>query len=151
MKTVQNKKALHDYFIDETFEAGIALEGWEIKAVRAGQALIGQAHCIIRNEEVFIVGMQITPLSTASTHVHAEPLRTRKLLLHKAQINKLIGKTQTAGKTLVVLNAHFSKGKLKLDIALATGKKNFDKRQSLKENEAKREAARSMKTSARNR
>ena len=145
MSIIANKKAFHDYFIEEQFEAGIALEGWEIKAIRAGRANIKESYVIVRSGEVFIFGMHVTPLTQASTHVKPDPVRTRKLLLHAAQISKLIGKVERAGYALVPLDLHFLRGRIKLEIGLAKGKKQHDKRASELEKDSKREAQRAMK------
>ena len=148
MSIITNKKAFHDYFIEEKFEAGIVLEGWEIKAIRAGRANIKESYVIVRNGEVFIFGMHITPLSQASTHVKADPIRTRKLLLHAAQISKLIGKVERAGFTLMPLDLHYQRGRVKVEIGLAKGKKQHDKREAEKERDWNREKARLMRTQA---
>jgi SsrA-binding protein len=145
MSIVSNKKAFHDYFIEEQFEAGIALEGWEIKAIRAGRAHVKEAYVIVRDGEVFIFGMPITPLQQASTHVRADPVRTRKLLLHAAQISKLIGKVERAGFTLMPLDLHYARGRVKVQIALAKGKKQHDKRDAEKDKDWQREKARLMR------
>ena len=146
MSIVNNKKAFHDYFIEEQFEAGIMLEGWEIKAIRAGRANIKESYVIVRDGEVFIFGMHITPLAQASTHVKPDPVRTRKLLLHAAQISKLIGKVERAGFTLMPLDLHFQRGRVKVEIGLAKGKKQHDKRDAEKERDWNREKARLMRT-----
>jgi SsrA-binding protein len=145
MSIVDNKKAFHDYFIEETFEAGLMLEGWEAKAIRAGRAQIKEAYVVVKEGEVFLLGAHISPLTTASTHVNPDPLRTRKLLLHEKEINKLIGKVERAGYALVPLNLHFAKGRVKLDVGLAKGKKQFDKRDAEKEKDWDREKARLMR------
>ncbi len=145
MSITTNKKAFHDYFIEEKYEAGLALEGWEVKAIRAGRMNIKEAYVIIRSGEIFLIGMHITPLSTASTHVNPDPTRTRKLLLHSNEIGKLIGKVERAGFTLMPLDLHFSRGRIKLEIGLAKGKKQHDKRADQHEKEHKREAERAMK------
>lgn len=146
MSIVQNKKAFHDYFVEERFETGLVLEGWEAKAIRAGRAHLREAYVIVRNGEIFLIGSHITPLPTASTHIHPDPVRTRKLLLHAAEINKLIGKVEVAGYTLVPLDFHFSKGRIKLEIGLARGKKQFDKRESEKQRDWEREKARLLRS-----
>ena len=146
MSIVNNKKAFHDYFIEEQFEAGIMLEGWEIKAIRAGRANIKESYVIVRDGEVFIFGMHITPLAQASTHVKPDPVRTRKLLLHATQINKLIGKVERAGYTLMPLDLHFQRGRVKVEIGLAKGKKQHDKREAEKDRDWDREKARLMRT-----
>ena len=145
MSIISNKKAFHDYFIEEQFEAGIALEGWEIKAIRAGRANIKESYVIVRSGEVFIFGMHVTPLTQASTHVKPDPVRTRKLLLHAAQISKLIGKVERAGYTLAPLDMHYKGGRVKLAIGLAKGKKLHDKRSSERDKDAQREVQRAMK------
>ena len=148
MSIISNKKAFHDYFIEEKFEAGIALEGWEVKAIRAGRANIKESYVIVRDGEVFIFGMHITPLAEASTHVHPDPVRTRKLLLHASQISKLIGKVERAGFTLMPLDLHYLRGRVKVEIGLAKGKKQHDKRDVEKERDWNREKARLMRVKA---
>lgn len=145
MSIADNRKAFHDYFIEERFEAGIALEGWEVKSIRAGRAQIKEAYVIIKDEELWLLGCHISPLSTASTHVKPDPVRTRKLLLHAREIAKLIGKVERAGYALVPLDLHFTRGRIKLDIGLAKGKKQFDKRESEKKRDWDREKARLMR------
>tara|TARA_E500000178_G_scaffold356715_1_gene437815 strand:+ start:4915 stop:5379 length:465 start_codon:yes stop_codon:yes gene_type:complete len=145
MSIVQNKKAFHEYFIEDKFEAGIVLEGWETKSIRAGRAQLKEAYIIVRESEIFLLGSHIAPLNSTSTHVKANPTRTRKLLLHAEQIDRLIGKTERAGYTLVPLNLHYSKGRIKIDVGLAKGKKQYDKRATIKEKEWKRQAERLMK------
>lgn len=148
MSIVQNKKAFHDYFIEQRFEAGIALEGWEVKAIRAGRAQIKEAYVIVRNGELCLLGCHITPLPTASTHITPDPTRTRKLLLHAEEINRLIGSVERAGYTLVPLDLHYAKGRIKLEIGLAKGKKQHDKRATEKEKEWQREQQRILRTKA---
>lgn len=145
MSIIQNKKAFHDFFIEDRYEAGIVLQGWEVKAIRAGRANLKEAYVTINNGELYLFGSHISPLTTASTHILPEPLRTRKLLLHAAEINKLIGKVQRAGYTLMPLDMHYKGGRVKLDIGLAKGKKEHDKRATEKEREGKREAQQAMK------
>jgi len=145
MSITANKKAFHEYFVEEKYEAGIALQGWEVKAIRAGRMNIKEAYVIIRNGEIFLIGMHITPLPTASTHVNPDPTRTRKLLLHDQEIMKLIGKVERAGYTLVPLDLHYTRGRIKLEVGLAKGKKQHDKRSDEQEKDAKREAQRAMK------
>jgi SsrA-binding protein len=142
MSIIDNRKALHDYFIEERFEAGLVLEGWEVKAIRAGRANIKEAYVVIREAEIFIFGMHITPLAAASTHVTPDPTRTRKLLLHEAEIAKLIGKVERAGYALVPLDLHYTKGRIKVAVGLAKGKKQYDKRETEKERDWVREKAR---------
>lgn len=145
MSIITNKKAFHDYFVEERFEAGISLLGWEVKAIRAGRANIKEAYVVIREGEVYIFGMHITPLAEASTHVNPDPIRTRKLLLHSRQINKLIGLVERSGYTLMPLDLHFQKGRIKLEIGLAKGKKQHDKREAEKERDWNRERQRLMR------
>lgn len=145
MSIVNNRKAFHDYFIEEKFEAGIALEGWEVKAVRAGRVQVKEAYVIVKNSEIFLIGSHITPLPTASTHINPDPTRSRKLLLHIEEIRKLIGKVERAGYTLVPLDMHFTKGRIKVEIGLAKGKKQHDKRETEKNREWDREKARLMR------
>lgn len=145
MSITVNKKAFHDFFIEEKYEAGLALQGWEVKAIRAGRMNIKESYVVIKNGEIFLIGMHITPLPTASTHIHHDPTRTRKLLLHAKEINKLIGKVERAGYALIPLDLHYVRGRIKLDVGLAKGKKQHDKRADQQEKEGKREAQRAMK------
>jgi SsrA-binding protein len=149
MSIADNKKAFHDYFIEEKFEAGLALEGWEVKAIRAGRVQLKEAYVVLKNAEVFLIGCHISPLATASTHIHPDPTRSRKLLLRGEEIRKLIGKTERAGFTLVPLDMHFSKGRIKLQIGLAKGKKQYDKRAAEKEREWQREKQRIVRAAQR--
>lgn len=137
-----NRKARHDYNIEQVFEAGIALTGWEIKSLRAGKAQITDGHIILKNGEAFLLNANFMPLLTASTHVNAVADRTRKLLLHKSELDKLIGGVARKGYTVVPLNLHWKKNKVKVDIALATGKKQYDKRESLKQRDWERQKQR---------
>ncbi len=146
MSIAQNKKAFHDYFIEERHEAGLALMGWEVKAIRAARAQLKEAYVIVKGEEVFLIGCHISPLSSASTHVTADPTRTRKLLLHAEEIRKLIGKVERAGYTLVPLDLHYSRGRIKLEVGLAKGKQLHDKRQDQKDREWQREKQRILKS-----
>lgn len=145
MSIAENRKALHDYSIEERFEAGLVLQGWEVKAIRAGRAQLKEGYVIIRNAELFLIGAHITPLPEASTHIKPDPVRTRKLLMHAAEIDKLIGKVERAGYTLVPLNLHYTRGRVKLQIGLAKGKKQYDKRATEKEREWQREKQRLLK------
>jgi SsrA-binding protein len=145
MSIAQNKKAFHDYFIEQRFEAGIALEGWEVKAIRAGRVQLREAYVIVSHGEIFLIGCHITPLPTASTHISPDPTRTRKLLLNGAEINKLVGSVERAGYALVPLDMHYSRGRVKLDIGLAKGKKQHDKRQATKDSEWQREQQRLLR------
>lgn len=140
-----NRKATFDYFIEESFEAGMALEGWEVKSLREGRAQLKESYVIVQNGEVFLVGAHVSPLTQASTHIHPSPTRARKLLLHRKEINKLIGATEREGYTLVPLKMYWSKGKAKLRIALAKGKKQHDKRQTIRQREWERDKARLLK------
>ena len=142
MSIVDNRKAYHDYFIEEKFEAGLVLEGWEVKAIRAGRAQLKESYVIVKDGQIMLIGAHITPLTTASTHVHADPTRTRALLLHKSEIARLVGQVERAGYTLVPLNLHYTKGRVKLDVGLAKGKKQYDKRATIKEREWAREQQR---------
>ncbi|HRO59291.1 MAG TPA: SsrA-binding protein SmpB [Burkholderiaceae bacterium] len=150
MSIAQNKKALHDYFIEERFEAGLALEGWEVKAIRAGRAQLKEGYIVIRSAELFLIGSHITPLPEASKHVKPDPVRTRKLLLHAEQIAKLIGKVERAGYTLVPLDLHYKGGRIKCEIGLAKGKRQYDKREVEREREWQREKQRLVKQVTRN-
>ena len=145
MSIVENKKAYHDYFIEERFEAGLALEGWEVKAIRAGRAQLKESYVIVKNGEIVLLGAHLTPLVTASTHVNADPTRTRKLLMHRDEINRLVGKVERAGYTLIPLNLHYNKGRIKLDVGLAKGKKQHDKRESEKLRDWQRERQRLLR------
>jgi SsrA-binding protein len=145
MSIVHNKKAFHDYFIEEKYETGIVLEGWEVKAIRAGRCQIKEAYVVVRKGEIFITGCHISPLATASTHITPDPTRTRKLLLHADEINKLIGKVERAGYTMVPLDVHYTRGKIKLEIGLAKGKKQHDKREAEKEREWQRQKQRLLR------
>lgn len=149
MSIVQNKKALHDYFIEERFEAGLVLDGWEVKAIRAGRAQLKEGYIVIRNAELFLIGAHITPLPEASTHVKPDPVRTRKLLLQRGQIDKLIGKVERAGYTLVPLDLHYKGGRVKCELGLAKGKKQYDKREVEREREWQREKQRVLKQGTR--
>jgi len=145
MSIVENRKAFHEYFIEERFEAGLALEGWEVKAMRAGRAHLAEAYVVVKNGELLLLGAHVTPLSTASTHVHADPVRTRKLLMHRDEINRLVGKVERAGYTLTPLNLHFKNGRIKLEVGLAKGKKQHDKRATLRDREWNREQQRLLR------
>jgi len=139
MSIVQNRKAFHDYFIEERYEAGLALQGWEVKAIRAGRAQLADAYVIIQRGELWLIGGNITPLATVSTHFVPEPGRTRKLLLRAEEIRRLIGKVQQRGYALVPLDLHFSKGRIKLEIGLARGKLKHDKRATERERQWQRD------------
>jgi SsrA-binding protein len=145
MSIAQNKKAFHDYFIEEKHEAGIVLEGWEVKAIRDGRVQLKEAYVVIQRGEIYLIGCHITPMGSASTHIRPDATRTRKLLLHSEQIAKLIGKVERAGYTLVPLDMHFTRGRVKIEIGLAKGKKQYDKREAEKERDWEREKGRIMR------
>jgi len=140
-----NRKARHDYFIESRFEAGVVLEGWEVKSIRAGRAQLKEAYVIVRGAELWLIGAHISPLKSASTHVKPDPIRTRKLLLHNQEIDKLIGAVERKGYTLVPLNLHWTRGNVKVEIALAKGKKQFDKRETIKRRDWERQKQRITK------
>ncbi len=141
----QNKKARFDYFIEEDFEAGLALLGWEVKSLRMGKVQINDSHVIIKNGEAWLLGAQIQPLDTSATHIEADPCRTRKLLLHRRELDKLIGSVERKGYTIVPLRLYWKKNRVKLKVALAKGKKTHDKRQTTKERDWTRDKARLLK------
>ena len=145
MSIVENRKAFHDYFIEERFEAGLALEGWEVKAIRAGRAHLKEAYVVVKGGEIVLVGAHVTPLTQASTHVRADPTRTRKLLMHREEINRLVGKVERAGYTLAPLDLHYKHGRIKLEVGLAKGKKQHDKRDAIREREWTREQQRILR------
>ena len=146
MSITENRKARHDYFIEEKYEAGLMLHGWEVKAIRAGRVQLKEAYVVIKNGEVFLIGAHISALPTASTHIHPDATRTRKLLLHAEEISRLIGKVERAGYTLIPLDLHFKKSRIKLEIGLAKGKKTHDKRETIKERDTQREIQRAMRS-----
>jgi SsrA-binding protein len=146
MSIVENKKAFHDYFIEQRYEAGMVLEGWEVKAIRAGRAQLKEAYVIVKDEALHLIGAHISPLTTASTHVNPDPTRTRKLLMHAEEIKQLIGSVERAGYTLIPLNLHYTRGRVKLEVGLAKGKKQHDKRADEKEKDWKREQQRLIRT-----
>lgn len=141
----ENRRARFDYFIEERLEAGLSLEGWEVKAMRAGRAQLAEAYVYVRNGEAFLIGCHLSPLSTTSTHKTADPVRTRKLLLHRNELDHLIGAVERRGYTLVPLELYWSKGRAKLQIGLAKGKQKHDKRASEKERDWVREKARVLR------
>ena len=145
MSIVQNRKAFHDYFIEQRFEAGLALAGWEVKAIRAGRAQIKEAYVIVKDAELYLIGSHVSALPAASTHVVPDPTRTRKLLMHREEINRLVGSVERAGYALVPLDLHYTKGRVKLEIGLAKGKKQHDKRQATKDREWDREQQRLLR------
>jgi len=142
----QNRKARHDYFIEEKFEAGLALLGWEVKSLRAGRAQLKEGYVVIQGGEAFLVGAHFSPLPQASTHVDTNPSRTRKLLLHRAELNKLIGAVERKGYTLVPLELYWNKGRAKLAVGLARGKQAHDKRDDIRKRETEREIRRTLKS-----
>ncbi len=142
---VANRKARHDYAIEEHFEAGVALEGWEVKSLRAGRVHLTESYAFIKKGEAWLFGAHITPLASASTHIHPDPVRTRKLLLHAEELKKLIGKLDIEGYTLVPLSLYWRRGRVKCELGLARGKKQHDKRQTIKERDWKRQKQRLLK------
>lgn len=140
-----NRQATHEYFIEERFEAGLVLEGWEVKSLRAGRAQLKESYVILKNGEAWLIGAHVSPLTSASTHIEPDPVRTRKLLLHRQQLARLIGQVERRGYTLVPLALYWSKGRAKLEIGLAKGKKLHDKRASEKDRDWQREKQRVMK------
>lgn len=145
-RIADNKKAAFNYFFEERFEAGLVLEGWEVKALREGKVQLTDGYVVLRNGEMFLIGCQINPLKSASTHVNPDSIRTKKLLMKKDEIRRLTGKVEQKGYTLVPINLHWKTGKVKCDIALAKGKAEHDKRDVIKDREGKREVERAMKS-----
>ena len=145
MSIAENEKAFFDYFIEERYEAGLVLEGWEVKAIRAGRAQLKEGYVVLQKGAFFLIGSHISALPEASTHVTPDPVRSRKLLLHEEEIKKLVGKVEQRGYTLVPLNLHYKGGLIKLDIGLAKGKKQHDKRDADRARDEKREAQQAMK------
>ena len=146
MSIVHNRKATHDYFIEERYEAGLALDGWEVKSIRAGRAQIADGYVIVKSDELFLIGAHISPLPTVSTHFIPDPTRSRKLLLHAEEIKRLVGKVEQRGYTLVPLDLHYKKGRIKLEIGLARGKLQHDKRADQREKEWNREKQRLLRS-----
>ncbi|MDI9330597.1 MAG: SsrA-binding protein SmpB [Alphaproteobacteria bacterium] len=145
-RIADNKKAAFNYFFEEKYEAGMVLQGWEVKAIREGKVQLTDGYVVIRDGELYLIGCQINPLKTASTHVNPDSVRTRKLLMHKDEIRRLIGKVEQKGYTLVPLNLHWKTGRVKCEIALARGKAEHDKRDTIKDREGKREVERALKS-----
>jgi SsrA-binding protein len=141
----QNRQATHDYFIEERYEAGLVLQGWEVKSLRAGRAQLKESYVVLKGGEAFLLGSHVSPLTSASTHVDPDPVRTRKLLLHANELSQLIGHVERKGYTLVPLNLYWKKGRAKLEIGLARGKKQHDKRATEKDRDWAREKQRVMK------
>jgi SsrA-binding protein len=144
-RIADNKKAAFNYFFEERFETGMVLQGWEVKAAREGKAQLTDGYVVIRDGELFLIGCLINPLKTASTHVNPDSARTKKLLMHKDEIRRLIGKVEQKGYTLVPIQLYWKAGKVKCEIALAKGKAEHDKRDTIKDREGKREVERAMK------
>ena len=142
---VLNKKARHDYFIEQTFEAGLSLEGWEVKSLRENKVQIKESYVILKNSEIFLFGAHISALQSASTHVNPDPTRTRKLLLNRLEINRLKEKIDQKGATVVPLKMYWKRGRVKLEIGVAKGKKNHDKRQDIKSRDWERDKQRTLK------
>jgi len=140
-----NKRARHDYFIEDRLEAGLALEGWEVKSLRDGRAQLTESYVNIRNGEAWLVGAHFSPLTTTSTHVHAEPTRSRKLLLHRNELDRLVGAVERKGYALIPLELHWTRGRVKLEVGLAKGKKQHDKRAASKDRDWERQRARILK------
>jgi|TARA_B110000046_G_scaffold132947_1_gene139334 SsrA-binding protein len=140
-----NKRARHDYSIDERFEAGIALEGWEVKSLRAGKAQIVESYILLKDSEAFLFGALITPLPTASTHISPEPQRSRKLLLHRSELNRLVGAVERKGFALIPTALYWKDGKVKLELGIARGKKEHDKREVEKDRDWQRQKAQIMR------
>lgn len=140
-----NRRALHDYSIEQHYECGLSLQGWEVKAIRDGKVNIAEAHALIRNGEAWLLGSRVTPLASASTHINPEPDRSRKLLLTKKEISHLIGAVDRQGYTLVPLSLYWRRGRVKLDLGLARGRKSFDKRQLIKSRDWSRQQARLLR------
>jgi SsrA-binding protein len=145
MSIIENRKAFHDYTIEERFEAGLVLQGWEVKAIRAGRAQLKESYVVVLDGALWLLGMHVSPLHSASTHVHPDAMRTRKLLLKAEEISKLIGKVEQRGYALVPINLHFKNGRIKLDFGLGKGKKLHDKRDAAQEKDWAREKERLMK------
>ena len=148
-RIADNKKAAFNYFFEERFEAGMVLEGWEVKAAREGKAQLTDGYVVIRNGELYLIGCLINPLKTASTHVNPDSARTKKLLMHKDEIRRLVGKVEQKGYTLVPIQLYWKAGKVKCEVALAKGKAEHDKRDTIKDREGKREVERAMKSRSR--
>lgn len=145
MSIVQNRKARHEYFIEERYEAGLVLQGWEVKAIRSGHVQLAESYVVIRDGEIWVIGMHISPLATTSTHIKADATRTRKLLLKAEEINKLIGRVEQRGYTIVPLNLHYSRGHIKMEIGVGKGKKHHDKRDTSRDRDWQREQERLLK------
>jgi SsrA-binding protein len=149
MSIIDNKKAFHDYHVEDRHEAGLMLEGWEVKAIRAGRAQLKESYVIVKGDEIFLFGCHISPLPSTSGFTNGEPTRTRKLLLHRAEIEKMIVKVSRSGYTMVPINLHYKAGRIKLDVGMAKGKKQHDKRDADKERDQKREVQQALKQNSR--
>lgn len=145
MSIVQNRKARHEYFIEERYEAGLVLQGWEVKAIRSGHVQLAESYVVIRDGEIWVIGMHISPLATTSTHIVPEATRTRKLLLKADEISKLIGRVEQRGYTIVPLNLHYTRGRIKMEIGVGKGKKHHDKRDTSRDRDWQREQERLLK------
>ena len=146
MSIAQNRKAFHDYFIEERYEAGVVLEGWEVKAIRAGRVQLGDAYVLVRNGSLWLVGAHTSPLPTVSKHFVPDPTRSRKLLMHAEEIQRLIGKVEQRGYTLIPLDMHYKKGRIKLEVALGRGKLKHDKRAAERDREWERDKQRLLRS-----
>ena len=146
MSIIENRKAFHDYFVEERLEAGLVLQGWEVKAIRAGRSNLKEAYVVLKGGEAWLIGAHISALASASTHVKPDPTRSRKLLLNAAELRKLIGQVERAGYTLVPIDLHYNRGRIKLAVGLARGKKQHDKRDAEKERDWKREQQRLLRS-----
>ena len=146
MSIAQNRKAFHNYFVEERYEAGLALEGWEVKAIRAGRVQLGDAYVLVRKGELWLVGAHIAPLPTVSTHFVPDPMRSRKLLMRAEEIQRLIGKVEQRGYTLIPLDMHYKKGRIKLELALGRGKLKHDKRAAERDREWERDKQRLLRS-----
>lgn len=146
MSIAQNRKAFHDYFVEERYEAGLVLEGWEVKAIRAGRVQLGDAYVLVRKGALWLIGAHISPLPTVSTHFVPDPTRSRKLLMHAEEIQRLIGKVEQRGYTLIPLDMHYKKGRIKLEIALGRGKLKHDKRAAERDREWDRDKQRLLRS-----
>ena len=144
MSIIQNKKAFHDYFIEERFEAGLVLEGWEVKAIRAGRAQLKEAYVVVKGAELFLIGAHISPLTSASTHIQADPIRTRKLLLHDHELLEMKQRVDQEHLTLVPLSLYFKGGRAKVEIGMGKGRKHYDKRQAIAQRDSDMDAKRAM-------
>ena len=146
MSIAQNRKAFHNYFVEERYEAGLSLEGWEVKAIRAGRVQLGDAYVLVRKGELWLVGAHIAPLPTVSTHFVPDPMRSRKLLMRAEEIQRLIGKVEQRGNTLIPLDMHYKKGRIKLELALGRGKLKHDKRAAERDREWERDKQRLLRS-----